>query len=298
RKSFLATFETFAKRREHENYALFLADIDYFKKINDTYGHATGDAALQTLSKHIRDMVTRHNGFAGRWGGDEFIGVLPLSGEAARAALSDMCREVRETCIEGDVHITISAGVAMGQPNSSIERLSEMADQALYASKALGKDQASLFDGSDMPEIQAEATVKATQREKSPEPMAASVAAEERLSVGDRLRRFIHNLLIPSTLLGVRWMAPFVAGGGILIGLAFLFDAASVNLSTLSVAQRAEFGSITQVAAMLKGIGGNTFDFMLPVFAGFMAYGLAGENAFMAGFIGGFITIDSQSGFI
>ena len=298
RKSFLATFEAFTKRRDIENYALFLADIDYFKKINDTYGHATGDAALQTLSKHIRGMVTRHNGFAGRWGGDEFIGVLPLSGEAAREALSDMCREVRETRIEGDVHITISAGVAMGQPNSSIERLSEMADQALYASKAMGKDQASLFDGSDVPEVQPEATVRAAQREKSPAPTAAPVAAEERLSVGDRLKRFIHDLLIPSTLLGVRWMAPFVAGGGILIGLAFLFDAASVNLSTLSVAQRAEFGSITHVAAMLKGIGGNTFNFMLPVFAGFMAYSLAGENAFMAGFIGGFITIDSQSGFI
>ena len=110
----------------------------------------------------------------------------------------------------------------------------------------------------------------------------------ENLSLGQRLKRYLRERLVPSTLLGVRWMAPFVAGGGILIGLAFLFDAASVNLATLPVSQRANFGTITQVAAMLKGIGGSTFNFMLPAFAGFMAYGIAGENAFMAGFVGGY----------
>lgn len=304
RKSFLANYETFIKRRDCGSFALFLVDIDYFKKINDTYGHAAGDAALKMLSKHIMRMVKRHNGFAGRWGGDEFIGVLPLSGEAAQDALSEMCDEIRRETIEDGVRITISAGVAVGEGAMPIERLSEMADRALYHSKAKGKDQASLFDPAeddlDVTEG-AEATPVADVRKKhvrKKKEQPANPANEEQLSAGARLRRYFRERLFPSTLLGVRWMAPFVAGGGILIGLAFLFDAASVNLATLSVAQRAEFGSITRVAAVLKSIGGNTFNFMLPVFAGFMAYGLAGENAFMAGFIGGFMTIDSQSGFI
>ena len=298
RKSFLANYETFMKRRDCDGFALFLVDIDYFKKINDSYGHAAGDAALKMLSKHITRMVKRHNGFAGRWGGDEFIGVLPLSGEAARDALSEMCDEIRRETIEDGVRITISAGVAVGEGTMPIERLSEMADRALYHSKAKGKDQASLFspeDGLDVTDgVAAPSAVHVKEKKEQP----ASPQAEEQLPAGARLRRYFRERLFPSTLLGVRWMAPFVAGGGILIGLAFLFDAASVNLATLSVAQRAEFGSITRVAAVLKSIGGNTFNFMLPVFAGFMAYGLAGENAFMAGFIGGFMTIDSQSGFI
>ena len=93
-------------------------------------------------------------------------------------------------------------------------------------------------------------------------------------------------------------MAPFVAGGGILIALAFLFDAVSVDLSSLTVEQRADFGSITEAAALLKSLGGTTFNFMLPIFAGFMAYGIAGEAALMAGFVGGYMTIGSNSGFV
>ena len=306
RKSFLAAYGEFTKRRDGADYALFLVDIDYFKRINDTYGHGTGDLALQTLAKHIMGVVRRHGGFAGRWGGDEFIGVLPLSGEAAREALSGMCRDVREANIEGDVHITISAGVAVGEDGLSLEHLSEKADQALYHSKAMGKNQASLYDAAyELPEEavaaapeRVEAAAAERQSKARQSRKAAPAAPAESLSLGARLRRYLRERLLPSTLLGVRWMAPFVAGGGILIGLAFLFDAASVNLAALPVDQRASFGTITHVAAMLKGIGDSTFNFMLPAFAGFMAYGLAGENAFMAGFVGGYMTIDSHSGFI
>lgn len=200
--------------------ALFLVNIDFFKKINDTYGHATGDAALKTLSRLITRMIRRYNGFAGRWGGDEFIGVLPLSGEAARDALSEMCDETRRETIGDGVRITISAGVAGGEGAMPIERLSEMADRALYHSKAKGKDQASLFSPEDDLDATDGAVATTTVHVKEEKEQPALPANEEQLSLGVRLKRYFRERLFPSTLLGVRWMAPFMAGGGILIGLA------------------------------------------------------------------------------
>lgn len=309
RKSFLRTFGEFTEKRK-EGFCMFLVDIDYFKKVNDGYGHAAGDAALQLLARNIRRMVGEHNGFAGRWGGDEFIGVLPLQGAQAHAALSEMCRRVNAEPMEGDLHISISAGVAEVEPGAGLSRLSEMADRALYMSKARGKNQASLYDPAEAAELPEADLHEAMARQSAfaagEKKQAAAAAAQPEaaredapaLSVWARLRRYLRERLLPATLLGVRWMAPFVAGGGILIGLAFLFDASSVNLAALPVAERANFGTITRVAATLKSIGGSTFNFMLPAFAGFMAYGLAGENAFMAGFIGGYMTINSNSGFI
>lgn len=300
RKSFLTTFEEFTKKHSG-GYALFLSDIDYFKRINDTYGHAVGDEALKLLARHIRQMVDAHNGFAGRWGGDEFIGVLPLEGDAARSALTKLCESVREARIEGDVGITISAGVAFAEADTPLGRLSEMADRALYHSKKLGKNQATLYspemDVDEGAAIESQPRFEAIRHEKA-ERKEEPATVQESYSPGRRLKMYLRERLLPATLLGVRWMAPFVAGGGILIGLAFLFDASSVNLAALPVAERANLGSITRAAATLKSIGDNTFNFMLPAFAGFMAYGLAGEYAFMAGFVGGYMTINSHSGFI
>ena len=70
---------------------------------------------------------------------------------------------------------------------------------------------------------------------------------------------------------GVSHMLPFVVGGGILIAIAFLIDGLSVDISSLSVKDRSNFGTITPVAAMFKSIGGLAFNFMLPVLAGFIA---------------------------
>ena len=70
-------------------------------------------------------------------------------------------------------------------------------------------------------------------------------------------------------------MLPFVVGGGILIALAFLIDGFSVDLNALSEAERANFGTITPIAAALKGIGGTAFAFMLPILAGFIAMSIA-----------------------
>ena len=83
RKSFNVGFREFMDAEHIPESSLFLLDIDFFKQINDNYGHAAGDRALQLLSERIQVMARDKKGFAGRWGGDEFIGVLPLSGEDA-----------------------------------------------------------------------------------------------------------------------------------------------------------------------------------------------------------------------
>lgn len=305
RKSFNAAFAEFSGAERRHEASLFLLDIDFFKQINDNYGHAAGDNALRHLAQSIQEMVKRYGGFGGRWGGDEFIGVLPLNGSKAHEALLELCRKIEDSRPPDGFRMTISAGVAPVEDGLPLAKLSEKADLALYQSKESGRNTASLYK----PDTQ-----KTASTEKKPVTVAAAIAHAEKLLIPakeetpvvsgaakrfrERLKAYFREHLVKGAILGVRWMAPFVAGGGVLIGLAFLFDAASLDLSALPLDIRARFGSITPMAATLKEIGGTTFNFMLPVFAGFMAYGIAGEQAFMAGFVGGYMTIDSHSGFI
>ncbi len=97
---------------------------------------------------------------------------------------------------------------------------------------------------------------------------------------------------------GVSHMLPFVVGGGILIALAFLIDGLSVDINALPVDQRANFGTITPLAAMFKNIGGVAFGFMLPVLAGFIAMAIGDRPALALGFVGGMIAANGKSGFL
>ena len=97
---------------------------------------------------------------------------------------------------------------------------------------------------------------------------------------------------------GVSHMLPLVVGGGILIAIAFLIDGLSVDLSALPADQRANFGTITPVAALFKGIGGTAFGFMLPILAGFIAMSIADRPGLAVGFVGGAIAANGTSGFL
>lgn len=97
---------------------------------------------------------------------------------------------------------------------------------------------------------------------------------------------------------GVSHMLPFVVGGGILIAIAFLIDGLCVDMASLSEAERANFGTITPVAALFKGIGGTAFGFMLPVLAGFIAMAIGDRPALALGFVGGYIAANGKSGFL
>ena len=97
---------------------------------------------------------------------------------------------------------------------------------------------------------------------------------------------------------GVSHMLPLVVGGGILIAIAFLIDGLSVDLSALPADQRANFGTITPVAALFKGIGGTAFGFMLPILAGFIAMAIGDRPALALGLVGGMMAANGKSGFL
>ena len=311
RKAFNAEISRFFES-DHKDASLFLLDIDFFKQINDSKGHAAGDHALRFLADRIQEMIQSCGGFAGRWGGDEFIGVLNLDRTNALRALEQLCRTIERSELPEGLRMTISAGTAEFGKETEFTALSEKADAALYTAKENGRNQAKLYQKGMMSETvsisesampsESRKTESVLQPETMPDSGTDRLDETEVTIEPEQVRKkfseIIRTKLIPSILSGVHWMAPFVAGGGILIALAFLFDAASVDLSSLSVEARTQFGSITPLAAALKDLGGVTFNFMLPVFAGFMAAGLAGEDAFMAGFVGGYMTIESNSGFV
>lgn len=97
---------------------------------------------------------------------------------------------------------------------------------------------------------------------------------------------------------GVSHMLPLVVGGGILIALAFLIDGLSIDLNSLPADQRANFGTITPAAAVLKSIGGTAFGFMLPILAGFIAMAIGDRPALAVGLVGGMIAANGKSGFL
>ena len=97
---------------------------------------------------------------------------------------------------------------------------------------------------------------------------------------------------------GVSHMLPFVVGGGILIAIAFLIDGFAVDINSLAEADRANFGSITPIAATFKSIGGVAFGFMLPVLAGYIAESIADRPGLAVGFVGGMIAANGKSGFL
>ena len=97
---------------------------------------------------------------------------------------------------------------------------------------------------------------------------------------------------------GVSHMLPFVVGGGILIAIAFLIDGFCVDINSLPADQRSNFGTITEAAALFKGIGGIAFRFMLPILSGFIAMSIADRPGLAVGFVGGAIAANGTSGFI
>lgn len=114
----------------------------------------------------------------------------------------------------------------------------------------------------------------------------SSIGGKE--SIGHQIYKHLMN--------GVSHMLPFVVGGGILIAIAFLIDGFSVDLNSLPADQRANFGTITQGAALFKGIGGTAFGFMLPILAGFIAMSIADRPGLAVGFVGGSIAANGTSG--
>ncbi len=303
RKSFSSRFAEDGERRAAGDSSLVLIDVDKFKKINDTYGHAGGDRALAAVAAEIARMA-RERGYAGRWGGDEFIAVLQLPCTEAEGLVQEMIDRVAACQIEGDIRVSVSVGMCDIERDGTLERAVERADDALYVTKEGGRGFLTVYEEGVTPHMTEDHPVAYEPGDpRTTEPVAQTEAAgrrpepgENSESLADRVNSLLSHVL-DSLLRAVRHMVPFVAGGGILIAIAFLIDAASVDVNALSEEARANFGSITPIAAGLKDVGAAAFNFMLPIFAAFFAKALAGDEAFMAGFAGGFLSSQGSAGF-
>jgi len=135
-------------RRYGSQAALVMLDIDHFKAINDSYGHQAGDAVIQQVAELIRQSP-RGTDVAGRYGGEEFVLLLPDTDKHGALMFAERLRYLVESCdVRHEQHrirFTISLGVAdLSAPSSGHAQLIEWADSALYASKAAGRNRVTL----------------------------------------------------------------------------------------------------------------------------------------------------------
>lgn len=149
RHAFSVARDLFTNARMHASpFSVAVMDIDHFKRVNDTRGHAAGDAALKTLSQAIQNLIsTGQVGEAtfARVGGEEFALLLPgMHGEQATAACEHIRRAVERqpiVCSAGAFHVTVSIGVAqLGEDDSSFDVMFSNADRELYRAKAGGRN--------------------------------------------------------------------------------------------------------------------------------------------------------------
>jgi len=139
--------------------SLLMLDIDHFKRINDTWGHAAGDEVLKSVGKLLRDSCRVYD-VPGRYGGEEFCIVLPETRMGNTAAVAERIRQRFETtqlpCADGEsVVITASIGIAgMDEPGSneilSPAALIDRADRALYSAKSRGRNRIETWDRARM----------------------------------------------------------------------------------------------------------------------------------------------------
>jgi diguanylate cyclase (GGDEF)-like protein len=120
--------------------ALFMIDLDFFKKINDEHGHNVGDKILQQFSAILSNTL-RAGDIAARWGGEEFIVLLPKANkEQSMSSANRLIQAVEHYDFESKIRLTISIGVSQYKPTDNIESWIERADIALYKAKNEGRN--------------------------------------------------------------------------------------------------------------------------------------------------------------
>lgn len=120
--------------------SLVLLDIDYFKKVNDTFGHLTGDRVLRKLAQHL-EVICGEGNIAARYGGEEFALILPRMDEWGALIFAERIRSSVESTFREETPITISIGITTMKHGDTETTLQSRADQALYSSKNGGRNQ-------------------------------------------------------------------------------------------------------------------------------------------------------------
>ena len=142
-------------RRDSSHLACLMLDVDHFKKVNDTWGHAAGDAVLRELAIRI-DTQVRATDVAARYGGEEFVVLLPDTAKSSAVLLAERIRQSTSESPFGlpggkTVAVTVSIGIAGARAEAGVEDLKTLgdsliacADVALYQAKSAGRDQISV----------------------------------------------------------------------------------------------------------------------------------------------------------
>lgn len=129
--------------RNGSSFSLIMADIDFFKKVNDTYGHDTGDYVLRTVAD-IMTVNLRQQDVISRWGGEEFLIMLPYTDMKHAVAVAEKLREtIKNTdfVYAGEkFNLTMTFGVSMFDKNLGLEKAIKRADDALYLGKQTGRN--------------------------------------------------------------------------------------------------------------------------------------------------------------
>ncbi|MDW8803160.1 GGDEF domain-containing protein [Clostridium sp. A1-XYC3] len=130
-------------KKTKKKFSLIVADIDYFKKINDSFGHDCGDQVLKAVAQNLQDAVGER-GFVSRWGGEEFLILLPETEiEDARILVDKIRKTIEEEIIEYNgiqISITLTFGVTVNEDYEMIDDTIKKADDALYEGKGQGRN--------------------------------------------------------------------------------------------------------------------------------------------------------------
>lgn len=142
-RAFRSRFQRALERAEkHDDYvSILLIDVDHLKEINDTYGHAAGNAALQAVA-HVLFASCRRDDMAARWGGDEFVVLMEGAGEEAACRVAgnflDALRSAPLHFRETSILLAVTVGLACGKGKIAGDDLFDRADRALYEGKVRG----------------------------------------------------------------------------------------------------------------------------------------------------------------
>ena len=153
RDGFIAWWQNNHGRKDYRNAVIFLMDIDYFKSINDSLGHNTGDVVLKAVADTLKKNVRYENQLC-RWGGDEFVGILPGELEQASLRLKEIVKDMTGLSFEGVPSVSVSIGYADindAKDKRNMEELVQMADRALYFVKRNGKQSICFYDTEMLP---------------------------------------------------------------------------------------------------------------------------------------------------
>lgn len=131
----------FDRRLQHRSQikrpvAMLMIDIDHFKRVNDTLGHDAGDSVLRNLAAALTDNLRGDDQIVSRWGGEEFIVLLPYRELLDVAVIANRLRFAVQT----ECGVTISIGIAIAGADRQVDSLRQLADEALYEAKEAGRN--------------------------------------------------------------------------------------------------------------------------------------------------------------